>query len=632
VSRSRTSICTSDLRLLALALVVACCALACGGKRRAPIAELTKTDGPVERQESGGPWAGASVGTQFFVGDAARTADGPAELKLAGTQLVAMNPHTIVRFDAGVAGAANIHVDLGEIDIINSTNVGIEIGNVKVEPGGKIRLTTNQVELLIGKAELQGSALSTNTPTSLEIGKVVIVDAGVTDAAVAVDAAVPSTGDVAFAIVGKGVEVEQPGAKTWTPIEGTGSVPLGAKLRIKRAGAKATLTSGTTSLELSGASSEITVRENLLLGLDVGTAIAAVPAGGDGSVGVPGGELDIKASAGQAAEAHLDVNARGETKIAMMHGTAKVVGAGQGAGSLEMAGGETATLLKAGTINPGVVIPRYFDIRIDVADAPKLFWLHDPKGATALEFAFGGACPAGGTIEMDRDARFRTPRVSEGKDAANMLVPSGPWSYRLKCANGSIAASGSVIVLHDNGRRPLPPKPAKNPIDADGRVWSISYQSLIPNLEVTYPGGAAGTYKLHLATGGSDETFDGSKNIIEVPGTKLKEATYTFYFDKDGVKQDKISTLKINFDQTAAQVYIEAPLDGEPFAADIDVAGAALPGWTAKVDSVEIPIIDTSTRRFKAKVGAPSGGAQALAIRLSHPQRGVHYYLRRGAK
>jgi len=53
--------------------------------------------------------------------------------------------------------------------------------------------------------------------------------------------------------------------------------------------------------------------------------------------------------------------------------------------------------------------------------------------------------------------------------------------------------------------------------------------------------------------------------------------------------------------------------------------GAVLPGWSAAVEAIAIPV--GNQRRFAAKVGIP--GASALAIRLSHPQRGVHYYLRR---
>jgi hypothetical protein len=180
-------------------------------------------------------------------------------------------------------------------------------------------------------------------------------------------------------------------------------------------------------------------------------------------------------------------------------------------------------------------------------------------------------------------------------------------------------------VVRDDGRRPLPKEPGVNPIDADGRTYRISYQSLVPNMKIRY-GGTGTAFTLHLATGGADETFESTTPSFNVPGNKLKEATYTYWVDHDGVKSDKVSTLIINFDQTAPQVYIELPLNGQPFGPDIQVKGAVLPLWTAKVDVVEIPI-DPHTRRFTATVPPPDGAA--LAIRLSHPQRGVHFYLRR---
>lgn len=91
------------------------------------------------------------------------------------------------------------------------------------------------------------------------------------------------------------------------------------------------------------------------------------------------------------------------------------------------------------------------------------------------------------------------------------------------------------------------------------------------------------------------------------------------------MKQDKVSALIIDFDQTAPQVYIESPINGVAWTGDIDVRGAVLPGWSAAVEEIAIPI--DQQRRFSAKVGMPGG--RALAIRLSHPKRGVHYYLRR---
>ncbi len=611
-------------RILVLFVAIACALGACGGKKKAGIAELTKASGAVERQAGIGAWAGSPVGTRFFLGDAARTADGSAQITLVGSQVLEMQPHTVLRFGPGKNNATNVKVEVGAVDIINSSQISLEIGNVNVAPGGKVRITASDVELLIGRAQLQGIELVIGKPVGIEIGTVQVVDAAVE---VPPDAAVTSH-DVSYDITGKGIEIQGPNDKAWAPVDGKGTISVGAKLRVRRADAKVVLVSGTMSLELSGASSQITVRENLLLGMELGTGTATVAQATAGKVGVPGGEIDLQGAKDGPAEAKIEVNGRGEAKVSMVHGSSKLVST-NGTATFDLTGGESATLLKAGTINPGVVIPRFFDFKIDVADAPKSFAVHDPHGSTAIQFAFQDRCPSGGTVELDHSSAFKTPRVSEGKASANMLVPQGSWAWRLRCNGGGVGSQGQVAVVADSGRRPLPAKLSTNNIDADGRIYSIAYQSLIPNVVVKYKGTGGAAFKLHLATGGVDEVFESTKPSVEIPGKKLKEANYTFWFDKDGVKQDKITQLKIGFDQTAAQVYIEAPADNSVFGADVEVAGAALPGWTAKVDAVEIPVND-SNRRFRAKVPPPAGGALAIAIRLSHPKLGIHYYLRRG--
>ena len=45
------------------------------------IAELTQADGPVERQEGAADWKPAAIGTEYVIGDAARTAEGSAQLR-----------------------------------------------------------------------------------------------------------------------------------------------------------------------------------------------------------------------------------------------------------------------------------------------------------------------------------------------------------------------------------------------------------------------------------------------------------------------------------------------------------------------------------------------------------------------
>jgi hypothetical protein len=244
-----------------------------------------------------------------------------------------------------------------------------------------------------------------------------------------------------------------------------------------------------------------------------------------------------------------------------------------------------------------------------------------------VQFVFGGKCADDGIIELDRDGRFRTPRVSAGKDAANLRVEQGAWSYRLRCTTGrgegGAVATGRIAVIKDSGTRALPKARPPNDIEADGRTWRISYQSLIPDLRVQAKG--TGPFRLNLARGGKTDVIESAARTITVPGTSLREGTYSYWVEVNGAVEGKVSTLIINFDQTAAQVYIEAPQNGAPWEGDIDVRGAVLPGWTATVDAVAIPI--DRQRRFAARVGTPTGSA--LAIKLSHPERGIHYYLRR---
>jgi hypothetical protein len=616
--------------LLALALAFGC------KKKTAAIAELTKAEGPVERQAGQGAWAAAAVGTKYFLGDAARTADGPAELKLVGVQLIKMDQYTVLRF-GGTNGTANIAVELGAIELRGNGDIGLDVGNVQLTENGAVRITAkgqgqSTVELLVGAARLSST---TGETVDLEIGKIfdlaigpIKVNAPVPDAGVVADAGVPADaavvaegGDGSLEVTGKRAEIQLPGEK-WKPLPaGAGTLAKGAKIRLG-AGTTAKLVANGVTLSMAGGS-RTGVRDDMSFTLELGVATASVEPTTEGSVGVPGGAVHVKATDKGPGKARLDVGANGETKIGVLDGSAKLAGAP--GTELDMKTGESAQLAKAGAIRQTAKIPDYYDLRVMVGEESS-FTVHDPRGTTALQFAFNGKCPSGGTIEMDSDARFRHARITAGKEAANILADAGTWAWRLVCRDGGSPAHGRIYVRKDAGTRPLPKDPPVNPIDADGRTYRISYQSLIPNVKIN-AGGTGKKFKLHLATGGAEETFESTTPAFTIDGKKLKEATYTYWVDRDGVKQDKASTLIIDFDQTAPQVYIESPSNGKAFTPELDVRGAVLPGWSAKVDVVEIPI-DKNTRRFAAKVPPPAG-AQALAIRLSHPQRGVHYYLRR---
>lgn len=600
------------------------------------LAELVGKDGPVEKAEGSASWANADIGAKWSLGDSARTAEGGAKLDVSGGAVIDMLPHTVLRFGSS-DGTDRISVETGAIELSGATSYGLDVGDVQLSAGGKVRITAlgvgkSSIALAVGTGSVttrDGKTVNLEVKKDLELvtGSAVVtpVDAGVADAAVAIDAAVPvdagpppePVGDIAVETTGKTVETSTDG-KSWKAVP-TGMVTIskGQKLRVGN-GSTAKITAGGATLQLSGGA-RVSIGEDALATVDAG----AVDIGTDsaGNVHVPGGDVAVS---GQPGGAHVEVNGR-EAKVTVTRGAVKLTG-GPGT-ALEMNRGESATLAHGGErIQPLEAIPREADFRVAVGET---LTIHDPRPPTAVEFQFQGKCTGGGVIEADRDSRFRTAKQSAGKESAKLALQSGGWYYRLRCttgaSEGAAVASGRIVVTADDGRRPLPPKQPPTPVDADGRTWRMSYQSVIPNLEVHYKGSEGTTYRLHLAQGGKDQAFDG-KSVITIPGGQLREGTYTYWFDRDGVKQDKVSTLKIEFDQTAPQVYIELPANGKAFdASGVLVSGAVLPGWTAAVDGVELPL--DKSRRFNATVQTPQ--TTALAIRLSHPQRGIHYYLRR---
>src|SRR3569623_990241 len=101
------------MRKLAIFALAASLIWACGGKKKSGFAELTKADGPFERQPGVGAWLGALVGALFYMGDAARTADGSAQITLTGSQVLEMQPHTVLRFGVGKNNAMFVFVVFG---------------------------------------------------------------------------------------------------------------------------------------------------------------------------------------------------------------------------------------------------------------------------------------------------------------------------------------------------------------------------------------------------------------------------------------------------------------------------------------------------------------------------------------
>lgn len=622
-------------------LTLVCAALGGCASKSSPVAELTKATGPVEREIGGEAWRPAVLGTQYFVGDAARTWDGGATLDITGGggARIVMQSRTVLRF-AGGDGKTKIAVESGAVELTGGGTYPLDLGDVVLSQNGTVRVTAkgpgrSSMELMIGEGAVTTTTetfdLVLNRALDLDLAQprvavvreprappvpdgaaVRVEDAGVVDAAGEGDGATVE-------IKGRTAQLLAPGETAWKPLPpGTVQLLPGSAVRVTGATTARLVASGTT-IDLAGGAT-VRLGDDRQIALELGTGIVTTT--GSATIGLPGGTIAFTGAPDAPASARLDGSAR-DTKVTMTRGTGSLVGTG--GTDVPLSRGEAVALGRTGAIRVIEAIPRYFDLRVAAGESPTL---HDPRPPSAVQFLFAGKCDAGGIVEIDRDARFRTPRVSAGREFANVMIAGGNWAYRLRCTvaggDGPAVAAGRVSVLRDDGRRPLPRAQALNDIDADGRNYRISYQSAIPDVAVRVPNPGA-VHRLHLATGGKEQTFDSITPVITVPGAQLREGTYTYWIDRNNVKQDKVSTLTIDFDQTAPQVYIESPINARPWLGDIDVRGAVLPGWEAAVEGVAVPI--DRHRRFAAKIGIPSGGA--LAIRLAHPQRGVHYYLRR---
>ena len=606
-----------------------CLALCASSCKPDPIAVLDKVvAGTVDRVDANHERRPATPGIGYFTGDAATTqAQSEAELAI-GAAKIRMLASTIIHF-SGSPRQPQLTVESGAITLASGPQA-LDLGGVQLDPHSEVRISSQAgrslIELTLGTGRVDARAQLTDLvlrkPVDGSDGTP-LIDAGVLDAPAVIDlpppadAAAPSGATVS--VTGKRAELLAPGTTQWKPLPaGAGALEPGSEIRVG-AGTTAKLVAGGTTIEIA-TSARVKLAEDLTFALVQGPAVLEVVA--PGSVALPGGSVAFAATPTGPAQARIDVGSH-ESKLTMVRAGGKLTGA-SGA-QLGLTRGESALLTRGGTIRTLEAIPTYFDLRIEAGES---LTIHDPKPPTALQFQFGGKCPDGGIIELDRNGQFRTAKVSGGRDFANMMIGAGDWAYRLRCTvnggEGGAVASGRIAARRDDGRRALTKGPGTNDIDADGRNYRISYQSSIPSLAV-HLGNPGSTNRLHLASAGKEQTFDSTTSPIGVPGGQLHEGTYSYWIDRNGVRQDKISTLTIDFDQTAPQVYIEAPANGQPWAGDIDVRGAVLPGWTASVDAIAIPL--DSQRRFSAKVGPPSG--TALAIRLSHPQRGVHYYLRR---
>ncbi|HEX2872492.1 MAG TPA: FecR family protein [Polyangiaceae bacterium] len=266
----------------------------------------------------------------------------------------------------------------------------------------------------------------------------------------------------------------------------------------------------------------------------------------------------------------------------------------------------------------------------DVVDLPATagdsLIVHDPHPPTVVGFATPG-CAGLAVLEVGTKRR---ETVGAGRVTASFAA--GAQRYRLRCdAEAAPFAEGMVTVLPDAGNRRLASAAPANRIDADGRRYTILYQSLLPKVSVRWPNPpAGGPFALFVRSQGKGQKqLSAGGPSYALPAGTLNEGTHELWFSA-GSEQSRKTTVVVQFDNAAPTASISSPPErGFAAGSTVTAAGTALPGWTVSVAGRDLA--QDAQQRFSGEVGAP-GDASALAIRFAHPQRGVHYYLRRPSR
>jgi hypothetical protein len=155
------------------------------------------------------------------------------------------------------------------------------------------------------------------------------------------------------------------------------------------------------------------------------------------------------------------------------------------------------------------------------------------------------------------------------------------------------------------------------------------YQNQLPSVSLAWSKApSSGSFSLvHRSNGGQRRYKVGSAAYSFRSGS-LQEGQHVFYFEGGG-KVSRQTTVRIRFDNKAPTASLKTPANlnvaqGEK----VIIAGVAQPGWKVEINGKAAKV--DGEQRFSQEAEMP-GGERALAVRLTHPRRGTHIYVRRAA-
>lgn len=217
---------------------------------------------------------------------------------------------------------------------------------------------------------------------------------------------------------------------------------------------------------------------------------------------------------------------------------------------------------------------------------------------------------------------------SRGNEHVIVRFGAGAYRLKLRCGKKNIRSEGTLKVQRDPATMELPKTTPNVEVDADGRRYTVRYQNVLPVVSLSWSEAPpAAKYTLVVTKGSRELRYDLTQPKRELRSGELSEGEYQFSFAASDGSRSASGGLRIIFDNTARSAYLSSPTEGAPRPAEsIPVAGTALLRSEVSVEGV--PVALDAQGRFRASI--PSDTTRGtLAVRVSHPVTGVHYYLRR---
>ena len=612
------------------AIVIVAVLASCKPKDDKAVARLESTAGTVERASApSAAWEPAAVGDRFMMNSAVRTgAASKARLRVGRGGFLDLEQNALVRFvsDPRENKPSDLRVEAGAVQI-ETGDEQVTVGGVRIDPRGRARLAASedgvQIEVAVGQVVLEdGDTVGAGESVVVKIGGAIVEEIGARpvpqDAAVAIDAAPVEEvveGGTQVTVTGRPARYR---SKTgWQPLpvgehrldDGTRiNTPKGSTVTIARDGALAAFGGG-TEVALTSAENPATialVRGAVTLTADTGKASAALAGG---SVVIESGVLRA-------------TMVKGGTEIEARSGDATIRST---IAEETLQEGDTATLAGDGKITFQNRAPARVVFSFAAGESPTI---HDIRAPTPVRVRWGAAC-GGGRLEVAKDGKFRRILArAGGRAGGNALLAPGAYAYRVKCENGKLVR-GSVRVVKDSGRKPLPKAAPRTLVEPDGREYVVSYQNLLPEFTLLWrdaPPRSSYQFVIQPASGAAKRIKSPTPRLSLKSG-ELVEGSYKFWVEipETGGRSDE-ARIVVDFDNAAATASLaKVVAKGDKVA----VKGAVIDGTT--VSAADAPIALDRHGRFDAEL-APRAGEDGVAIRIAHPKLGIHYYVLRSPK